>query len=226
MEQEKQGVNEQEIAKKHIIYLAAGNSRRFGTNKLLCEFEGKPLYRHGLDMLEALCPERGDCFLTVVSQYREILDYAKKQGDTTVYSPDSIKGMSYTIRAAIEGLGEVAERDFLMFVVADQPYLSRNTVERILEKASETESACVEKVVAAEGSCIEETAMAERIDAVSASYQGIPGNPVMFSARVIPALLALKGDEGGRKVIGNCACVYVEAGEKRELYDIDTPEMM
>lgn len=201
---EQQGVNEQGIAKKHIIYLAAGNSRRFGTNKLLCEFEGKPLYRHGLDMLEALCPERGDCFLTVVSQYREILDYAKKQGDTTVYSPDSTKGMSYTIRAAIEGLGKVAERDFLMFVVADQPYLSRDTVERILEKASEIEG----------------------IDAVSASYQGIPGNPVMFSARLIPKLLALKGDEGGRKVIGNCACVYVEAGEKKELYDIDTPEMM
>ena len=37
--------------KLRIIYLAAGNSRRFGSNKLLHITQGKPLYQHGLDML-------------------------------------------------------------------------------------------------------------------------------------------------------------------------------
>ena len=36
---------------KHIIYLAAGSGSRFGSNKLLCPLEGKPLFRHGLDTL-------------------------------------------------------------------------------------------------------------------------------------------------------------------------------
>lgn len=33
----------------HIIYMAAGNSRRFGSNKLFYELDGKPMYRHLLD---------------------------------------------------------------------------------------------------------------------------------------------------------------------------------
>ena len=35
----------------HIIYMAAGNSRRFGSNKLFYELDGKPMYRHLLDHL-------------------------------------------------------------------------------------------------------------------------------------------------------------------------------
>ena len=34
-----------------ILYLAAGNSRRFGENKLLYPLDGKAVYRHLLDRL-------------------------------------------------------------------------------------------------------------------------------------------------------------------------------
>ena len=34
-----------------LIMLAAGNSRRFGSNKLLYEIDGKPMYRHILEKL-------------------------------------------------------------------------------------------------------------------------------------------------------------------------------
>ena len=185
---------------KHIIYLAAGNSRRFGTNKLLTIYGGKPLYRHGLDMLTDLCGKRRDCSLTIVSQYPEILSYAGKKEIHAVYSPDSRKGMSYTIKAALDALDPISEEDFLLFVVADQPYLTADTLEKILGYAH------------------------PGTETVSAAYQGVPGNPTMFSARLGPELLALEGDEGGRKVIRRHACIYVDAAEKKEMYDIDTPE--
>lgn len=35
----------------HIIYMAAGNSRRFGSNKLFYELDGKPMYRQLLERL-------------------------------------------------------------------------------------------------------------------------------------------------------------------------------
>ena len=34
-----------------MIMLAAGNSRRFGANKLLYEIDGMPMYRHVLNQL-------------------------------------------------------------------------------------------------------------------------------------------------------------------------------
>ena len=52
-----------------LIMLAAGNSRRFGRNKLLYEIEGKPMYRHILEKLlivaewleETECIEKVEC---------------------------------------------------------------------------------------------------------------------------------------------------------------------
>ncbi|MBR5444492.1 MAG: NTP transferase domain-containing protein, partial [Clostridia bacterium] len=35
----------------HILYLAAGQSRRYGSNKLLDDWNGKPLYRWGLETI-------------------------------------------------------------------------------------------------------------------------------------------------------------------------------
>ena len=31
-----------------LIYMASGFGKRYGTNKLLTEFQGEPLYLHGL----------------------------------------------------------------------------------------------------------------------------------------------------------------------------------
>ena len=187
---------------KHIIYLAAGNSRRFGENKLLYCFDGKPLYRYGLDMLQEVCRKREDCMLYVVSQYEEILQYASEQKIMAVNSPQSKEGMSYTIKAAIKALENIQEEDFLIFVVADQPYLKAETLECLLDRATGD------------------------VETISLSYRGTPGNPAVFAACLIPELLGLKGDEGGRKVIRNHTCIYVEAAEEKELRDVDTPKIL
>ena len=59
----------EKIMKIALIMLAAGNSRRFGSNKLLYEIEGKPMYRHILEKLmivaewleETECIEKVEC---------------------------------------------------------------------------------------------------------------------------------------------------------------------
>ena len=45
----------------HIIYMAAGNSRRFGSNKLFYELDGKPMYRHLLDRLAEIKNRYNSC---------------------------------------------------------------------------------------------------------------------------------------------------------------------
>lgn len=184
---------------KHILYLAGGNSRRFGENKLLYELDGKPLYRHGLDMLVSLIQTRDDCTLTVVSRYDEVLDGARACGVRAVYSPESEKGQSYTIRAGLDAL-DVREGDFVAFVVADQPYLTARTMARLLD-AARPGVACAR-----------------------VCFGGRCGSPTLFSAALAPGLYALRGDEGGRALLQRPDCVRVPADSARELLDIDTPD--
>lgn len=188
----------------HILYLAAGSARRFGSNKLLHPLEGKPLFRHSLDWLAALVAQRQDCTLTVVSRYEEILTTAAAMGLSAVESPDSGKGISYTIRAGIGSLPLLSPADFLLFVVADQPWLRRETVERLLQGAKP-------------GLWAATTAFGDRV-----------GNPTLFSSPLVPALLALEGDQGGRSILKSepQRCLRVAAQEEKELWDIDYREQI
>lgn len=184
--------------RKHILYLAGGSSRRFGENKLLYPFEGRPLYQHGLDTLQAVLEKREDCTLTVVSRYDEIREDAINRGIPAVDSPQSILGISHTIRAGISALPNVSAEDFVVFVVADQPKLSASSLERLLN--------CVN----------------EDTETASLAYGKRVGNPALFSCKLLPELLALEGDKGGRSVIRNHRCIYVQTISETELQDIDT----
>lgn len=186
----------------HLILLAAGSSRRFGGNKLLVPFHGKPLFAWGLSALDEVCRQRGDCTLTVVSRYPEIRKAAQDMGAQAVDSPESEKGQSYSIRAGLQALGRVKEGDFLIFLPADQPWITPKTISRLLNAAGpDTWTATV--------------AFGERV-----------GTPTLFSARLLPDLMALEGDRGGRKLMGRPGqpCTVVQAESEQELDDVDYPE--
>ena len=73
-----------------MIMLAAGNSRRFGANKLLYEVNGMPMYRHVLGQLIQVknhLKESIRCEIAVITQYDTIAEKAK----------DGIQGKTGTI---------------------------------------------------------------------------------------------------------------------------------
>jgi len=196
----------------HIIYMAAGNSRRFGSNKLFYELDGKPMYRHLLDHLveikdryNKLKSDSPVIDITVVTRYREILDYCACIPDChAVLSPDSEKGISYTIKAGIMAVQEQKKtgmQDYYMFAVADQPYLKSQSVIKLIDKVLENKG---DKRLVFSLHCG---------DAV--------GNPCVFNSSLIPQLLSLEGDKGGRSVAKKYDCVYVDIADERELMDID-----
>lgn len=184
----------------HIIYLAAGASRRFGADKLLALCNGKPLFAHGLETLAAVCAARGDADLTVVTNTPVIAQAARGLGARVVPSPHSRLGQSYSLRAGLDGVGPLAPEDFLLFAVADQPRLRPETVNRFLD-------------LARPGTWSATAACGDRV-----------GNPGLFCAALAPALRTLEGDRGGRPVLNR----YPERLRRveclpEELRDIDTP---
>ena len=161
----------------HVLYLAAGQSRRYGSNKLLADRNGKPLYRHGLDAIRKAVRERDDCTLTVVTCWPEILQQMEAEEIRAVDCPDSYLGVSYTIRAGIRSLGSLAAGDYLCFAVADQPNLKAETIGRLFDvSAANPLTACL-------------------------ACGGESGNPVLFSAVLAEELCTLEGDRGGKAVM-------------------------
>jgi len=185
----------------HILYLAAGSGKRFGKNKLLAFLNGKPLFAWGLDTLCQTVRGRSDCRLAVVSRYEPVLDAAKAAGVLAVNSPMSEQGISYSIRAGLEAIGPLSEEDFLLFVLSDQPWLTRRSIEQMLV-AAKPGTLCA-----------------------SAFFNGTPASPTLFSAKLAPELLALEGDKGGRFVLNRHKdkTVPVELCSAGELWDVDTP---
>lgn len=197
----------------HIIYMAAGNSRRFGSNKLFYELDGKPMYRHLLERLveikdryNKLKSDSPVIDITVVTRYREILDYcACIQDCHAVLSPDSEKGISYTIKAGIMAVQEQKKtgmQDYYMFAVADQPYLKSQSVIKLIDKV------------------LENTGKEQLVFSLRCGTA--VGNPCVFHSSLIPQLLSLEGDKGGRSVAKKHDCVYVDIADESELMDIDT----
>lgn len=184
----------------HMIYMAAGNGRRFGSNKLLALYKGRPLFSHGLDLLHDLAGREEDLTLTVVTRYEEILAYARERGITAVDCPESVNGVSNTIKAGIRTL-EIKPEDYLLFAVADEPELSGKSLKQLLDAVRR-----------------------KRPEVAALSYRKIPGNPRVYAAKFVPKLLELTGDEGGKKAVQGAKIRMIEVETAEELCDIDTIE--
>ena len=183
--------------RKFLIYMASGNSSRFGTNKLLHGFQGKPLFTYGLEALQKAAARVPECTVIVVSRYPEIRAYAGELGITAVDCPESELGASFTVRAGIRSIEAIEPTDYLLFSVADQPFVSPDSVCALLQKA-------------------------DGITVTARLFCGDrPGNPVLFSAKLIPELLTLQGDQGGGAVVKRHPCTRVPIQDPREFRDLD-----
>ncbi len=189
-----------------MIMLAAGNSRRFGSNKLLYTVDGIPMYRH---ILEELLKVRREleaggtqCSLTVVTQYDQIAEAARREGALALYNLHPDEGISSSVRI---GLGADRDADAWLFTVSDQPWLRGETILALvgLFQGERKGIACVE-------------------------YGGKTGNPCIFSRKYFGELMELEGDVGGKRVIRKHRedTAVLEVPDGKELADMDVmPEV-
>ncbi len=188
------------------VILAAGNASRFGKNKLLTTFAGTPLVRLAMEAV----PERQDLRTVAVTQYDEVAALAEAFGFSCVRNTAPELGISRSVRLGTEALlreasdaGQKAP-DGILYLVADQPLLRRQTVALLLDAFSEHP---------------------DRI--VVPTAEGRSGNPCIFPRDLFPALLALEGDRGGKQVVrANPERVLAGGVPARELLDVDTAEAL
>lgn len=176
------------------VLMAAGASSRFGECKLIKEFASRLMFEYALDAL----PYDKLCAVAVVSGRAEILAAAEARGFIPVLNDRPEDGPPRTIRLGMEAVGDA---EGIMFMVADQPLLRRESV------AGEIDF------------------FAKNANSIVAMGHGARrGNPVIFPQEFFDELKALRGERGGGAVMAahreRIMLYQLENGA--ELMDIDT----
>jgi molybdenum cofactor cytidylyltransferase len=180
------------------VVLAAGASKRLGSPKQLLDIAGSKMIER---VLRAL---RG----TSVDEIIVVLGYAAAQiaryvpaWCRVVQNANWEEGIASSIRTGLAAVDRRAEA--AMFILADQPNVGSQAMERILHAYYGSSKPIVVPV-----------------------YQGRRGNPVLFDRCLFPALETLQGDVGGRQVLARFVgkTLAVEMPSAEVFFDIDTAE--
>lgn len=189
------------------ILLAAGNSRRFGENKLLYEINKTPMYRYMFQNLHQLLQNKFIDKLVVVTQYDEIQQeiHSFDENIIVVRNSNPEMGISHSVFLGLEKLNEVCkEEEACLFAVADQPYLRLESLEGLICLWKESD-----KGIAA------------------CANQETIGNPVIFCKKYFEQLQQLSGDKGGKQVVKrNLRDTILYQIPQKELEDIDVKEIL
>ena len=122
----------QELYRLHFprigcVIMASGLGKRFGGNKLMADFHGKPMIQRALDATAGLFAER-----VVVTRHEQVADLCREQHVDVVLH--DFPNRNDTVRLGLEALGDL---DACMFLPGDQPLLRRETVAMLLESRKE-----------------------------------------------------------------------------------------
>jgi len=153
------------------ILLAAGQSTRFGRQKLLEPWRGEPLVRK-----TARCFLEADLqpLVAVVSPDRRLVDALAGLPLTVVENAHPEQGISSSIAIGLRALPDTTQA--VLIGVGDQPYLTTEAIEELVKAFSPG-----------------------RI--IVPRWGDHRGNPPVFDRRFFPELLALEGDHGGQRLI-------------------------
>lgn len=213
------GALSREIPRIGIVLLAAGQSRRMGTNKQLLPWRGKTI-------LDAVCHalqigwERTNpswsletCPLVVVTGGEHDIDrIASSYGFSITHNSRSDLGQGTSIALGVQYLVNTFGTHFLDGIicsVSDQPLL---------------DSMVIEKLIASFQQHRDETNRTIVVPKYGPTQHS--GNPVLFGAHWFEALQHIEGDQGGRTIIRAAGHNFVEYVSiiPEWGFDIDTPE--
>ncbi|ULL19689.1 xanthine dehydrogenase [Paenibacillus sp. H1-7] len=190
------------------IYLGAGASRRMGRSKLSIELAaGRRLGGYALDQALQSALNR----VVVVTRGGEVDWLSPSFGAACTEGRlqravcfDSDKGMAHSLRCGLQAACEVSEPDAVVVLLADQPLVSAEMINRLIGSYKECPG----------------------LDYVAAGCLGAPRPPVLFAKSMFDVLRKLEGDEGARSLFGlpHYSGMIREEAETYRFLDADTPE--
>jgi molybdenum cofactor cytidylyltransferase len=185
------------------LVLAAGRSSRMGgPNKLLADIGGRPLLRI---VTEQVLGSRARPVIVVTGHQREQVESTLAGLPVKfVHNPEFADGLGTSLKTGIAALP--ADVDGTIVCLGDMPQVDSATIDRLVDALSPDKGALI----------------------AVPTTKGQRGNPVVWSRRFFPELMAVEGDIGARYLIGRYAEAVVEVPltGTAALTDVDTPEAL
>ena len=184
------------------VIMASGLARRFGSNKLLAEFDGKPL------LCRAFAATAG-LNRVVVTRSAQVKLLCEECGVPVLHH--ALPFRSDTVRLGLEFLlTRFPSLTGCVFLPGDQPLLTRETLGGMVS------------------AFCKEPEQKSRIFRLWDSQSGTPGSPVLFGADYFEELKRLPEGKGGGVVVKRHPekVTLFPARHPAELMDADTPEML
>ncbi len=180
------------------MILAAGEARRYGSPKLLATIDGRPMLQHVLDAANASSCH--DVILVLGHGADDVLAGVRLGRALVVMNCEYAQGQSTSLRA---GLRDARASDAAIVLLGDQPRVTAELIDALLERQEQTRAA-----------------------AVLCSWNERRSPPTLLHRDLWPALDALTGDIGAREVLrGRDDVAILEvSGDLGSLEDVDRPE--
>ncbi|AOT69937.1 molybdenum cofactor cytidylyltransferase [Geosporobacter ferrireducens] len=179
------------------IILAAGFSKRMGTEKLLLPVGGIPMIER---VIQAVV-DGGLEEIIFVYRRQEIKALADQYNLKTVYNKMAEEGQSTSVRAGLEAASQKSEG--YLFFVGDQVFLTASVIHQLMTAFKQNPQAIVVPV-----------------------YKEKRGNPVLFPQKLRRELMRIEGDQGGRMLIEKYrkSVIWVPIEIENAEMDVDTVE--
>ncbi|MCM3771062.1 MULTISPECIES: NTP transferase domain-containing protein [Priestia] len=190
------------------VYLAAGASKRMGSNKLLLPLGNGCLGSKALQT--AVCSKVNHTIVvTKKGDHLEWIDpilfseaYQQKWSHTSCSS--ALKGQSASLKCGLKKAKKLSA-DAIIVLLADQPLVSDVLIDTFVSLFEKHSS----------------------VPFISSFYQGIARAPVLFSKQMFSSLDKLQGDQGARKIIrqnGTENGMFYECTDASLFIDVDTKQ--
>jgi CTP:molybdopterin cytidylyltransferase MocA len=178
------------------VLLAAGGSRRFGSQKLVTRVRGLPLIRHGAELLT----QTTDHVIAVIGSDASIVRGALEGTEVEIVeNPYWREGLSTSLKLGVASVSPAA--DAVIVALGDQPDVEPEIVKKLVEEWRQTGR-----------------------HVVTARYRGVRAPPVLLSRPAFGDVAALAGDVGAKVLMDqhpeSVGYVDVDADVPR---DIDSP---
>jgi molybdenum cofactor cytidylyltransferase len=182
-----------------VVVLAAGASRRLPGPKQLLKYHGTTLLRRAAET--AVAAACGPVVVVLGAAAEKLRPELVGLDVRIVENRRAAEGLSTSIRAGLDALGEGASVDAALFMTCDQPLLTAEVLKRIAAAFA-----------------------AGRSPAVACEYAGTIGVPALLDRSLFAELQALDGDQGAKRVLRRHTKEVVRVPFEAGSVDVDSPE--